>query len=119
MAKLSIEDIRQGQLVNKIRVTTIEFITMDEEKASVEVQLKPLSFAETDKLHKRLGDGDEKVLAEWVAKSIVKDDGKPEFTADQVNKLFSRELVIALMDEIMLMNQAKKIAKAESEKKQE
>lgn len=108
MAKLSLEDIKQGQLVTKTHIVNVEFLTMDDELASVEVQLKPLSFAETDRFHKRLGEGDEKVIAEWIAKSIVNAEGKPEFTAEQVNKLFSRELVIALLDEVMLINQAKK-----------
>ena len=119
MAKFLLSDIKDGQLVTKSRLVTVKFMTADDIEAKVDVQLKQLPYAETDKLHKRLGEQDETVVAEWIAKSIVKDDGKPEFTAKQVNELFSRELVMAIMDEIMMVDQVKKFNKKRLESLQE
>ena len=108
MAKLSLQDIKDGTLVNKNHIVTVEFLTMDDEPASVEVQLKQLPYAETERLHKRLADNDSNVVSEWVAKSIVNDEGKPEFTKKQVDELFSAELVAAIFDQILKVEQVKK-----------
>lgn len=108
MAKLNLQDIKDGALVNKNHIVTVEFLTMDDEPASVEVQLKQLPYAETERLHKRLADNDSNVVAEWVAKSIVNDEGKPEFTKKQVDELFSTELVAAIFDQILKVEQIKK-----------
>lgn len=112
MAKLNLQDIKDGALVNKSHLVTVEFVTMDEEVASVEVQLKQLPYIETEKLHKRLADNDNSVIAEWVAKSIINDEGKPEFTKKQVEELFSGELVTAVFNQILKVEQVKKMVKA-------
>ena len=36
MAKLSLQDIKDGTLVNKNHIVTVEFLTMDDEPASVD-----------------------------------------------------------------------------------
>lgn len=112
MAKLNLQDIKDGTLVNKSHLVTVDFVTMDEEMASIEVQLKQLPYIETEKLHKRLADNDSSVISEWVSKSIVNDEGKPEFTKKQVDELFSGELVTAVFNQILKVEQVKKLKKA-------
>lgn len=112
MAKLNLSDIKKGDLVNKIHPATVEFVTLDEEVASVDVLLKQLPFIETESLHKQMADGDAKAYAEWIAKAVVNDKGKPEFTIEQVETLFSQSLINGIWDKLMLMEQTKKLIEA-------
>ena len=112
MSKLSLSDIKNGGLVHKTHLVTVEFLTLEDDPASVEIQLKQLPYVQTEKLHKRFAEDDPKVVSEWIAQSIVDDDGNPEFTAKQVDELFSGELVKAILDQIFKVEQVKKLAKA-------
>lgn len=61
MSKLSLSDIKNGGLVHKTHLVTVEFLTLEEEPASVEIQLKQLPYVQTEKLHKRLP----KMIPKW------------------------------------------------------
>ena len=108
MAKLTLSDIQKGSLVNKVHDVTVEFVTLDDEPVTLDLYLKQLPFVETEELHKRLAKEDKKVVAEWIAKSVVDADGKPAFTQRQVEDNFIQSLANAVFDKIMGLDKVKK-----------
>ncbi len=116
--KLNIADIKTGSLVNKTHDVTVEFETLDDEPVSVDLSIRQLPFAETEALHKRLATGEDKtVVADWIAKSVVDDAGKPMFTSKQVQETFIASLAQAVFDKIMGLDKLKKKL-AQTEKSQ-
>ena len=100
MSKLSLKDIKNGSLISNIRDVTIEFPLPDGEIGEVDVRIKELAFAESERFRKRLGEQDESVIPEWIAKSLVDEDGKVMFTKKQVEDNFIHPLANAIFDEI-------------------
>ena len=100
MSKLSLKDIKNGSLISNIRDVTIEFPLPDGEIGEVDVRIKELAFAESERFRKRLGEQDESVIPEWIAKSLVDEDGKVMFTKKQVEDNFIHSLAHAIFDEI-------------------
>ena len=100
MSKLSLKDIKNGSLISNIRDVTIEFPLPDGEIGEVDVRIKELAFAESERFRKRLGEQDESVIPEWIAKSLVDEDGKVMFTKKQVEDNFIQALANAIFDEI-------------------
>lgn len=100
MSKLSLKDIKNGSLISNIRDVTIEFPLPDGEIGEVDVRIKELAFAESERFLKRLGEQDDSVIPEWIAKSLVDEDGKVMFTKKQVEDNFIQALANAIFDEI-------------------
>lgn len=100
MSKLSLKDIKNGSLISNIRDVTIEFPLPDGEIGEVDVRIKELAFAESERFRKRLGEQDDSVIPEWIAKSLVDEDGKVMFTKKQVEDNFIQALANAIFDEI-------------------
>ena len=100
MSKLSLKDIKNGSLISNIRDVTIEFPLPDGEIGEVDVRIKELAFAESERFRKRLGEQDDSVIPEWIAKSLVDEDGKAMFTKKQVEDNFIQALANAIFDEI-------------------
>ena len=119
MSKLSLKDIKNGSLISNIRDVTIEFPLPDGEIGEVDVRIKELAFAESERFRKRLGEQDESVIPEWIAKSLVDEDGKVMFTKKQVEDNFIHPLANAIFDEIYGAKSLKKYLdkKAEAEGK--
>ena len=95
MSKLSLKDIKNGSLISNIRDVTIEFPLPDGEIGEVDVRIKELAFAESERFRKRLGEQDDSVIPEWIAKSLVDEDGKVMFTKKQVEDNFIQAFAIA------------------------
>ena len=108
MSKLSLKDIKNGSLISNIRDVTIEFPLPDGEIGEVDVRIKELAFAESERFRKRLGEQDEAVIPEWIAKSLVDEDGKVMFTKKQVEDNFIHPLANAIFNEIYGTNSLKK-----------
>ena len=119
MSKLSLKDIKNGSLISNIRDVTIEFPLPDGEIGEVDVRIKELAFAESERFRKRLGEQDDSVIPEWIAKSLVDEDGKVMFTKKQVEDNFIHPLANAIFDEIFGAKSLKKYLdkKAEAEGK--
>lgn len=119
MSKLSLKDIKNGSLISNIRDVTIEFPLPDGEIGEVDVRIKELAFAESERFRKRLAEQDESVIPEWIAKSLVDEDGKVMFTKKQVEDNFIHPLANAIFDEIYGAKSLKKYLdkKAEAEGK--
>ena len=119
MSKLSLKDIKNGSLISNIRDVTIEFPLPDGEIGEVDVRIKELAFAESERFRKRLGEQDDSVIPEWIAKSLVDEDGKVMFTKKQVEDNFIQALANAIFDEIYGAKSLKKYLdkKAEAEGK--
>ena len=119
MSKLSLKDIKNGSLISNIRDVTIEFPLPDGEIGEVDVRIKELAFAESERFRKRLGEQDDSVIPEWIAKSLVDEDGKVMFTKKQVEDNFIHPLATAIFDEIFGTKSLKKYldTKAEVEDK--
>lgn len=100
MSKLSLKEIKNGSLISNIRDLTIEFPLPDGEIGEVDVRIKELAFAESERFRKRLGEQDDSVIPEWIAKSLVDEDGKVMFTKKQVEDNFIQALANAIFDEI-------------------
>ena len=108
MSKLSLKDIKNGSLISNIRDVTIEFPLPDGEIGEVDVRIKELAFAESERFRKRLGEQDDSVIPEWIAKSLVDEDGKVMFTKKQVEDNFIHPLATAIFDEIFGTKSLKK-----------
>ena len=108
MSKLSLKDIKNGSLISNIRDVTIELPLPDGEIGEVDVRIKELAFAESERFRKRLGEQDESVIPEWIAKSLVDEDGKVMFTKKQVEDNFIHPLATAIFDEIFGTKSLKK-----------
>lgn len=108
MSKLSLKDIKNGSLISNIRDVTIEFPLPDGEIGEVDVRIKELAFAESERFRKRLGEQDDSVIPEWIAKSLVDEDGKVMFTKKQVEDNFIHPLANAIFDEIFGTKSLKK-----------
>ena len=119
MSKLSLKDIKNGSLISNIRDVTIEFPLPDGEIGEVDVRIKELAFAESERFRKRLGEQDDSVIPEWIAKSLVDEDGKVMFTKKQIEDNFIQALANAIFDEIYGAKSLKKYLdkKAEAEGK--
>ena len=119
MSKLSLKDIKNGSLISNIRDVTIEFPLPDGEIGEVDVRIKELAFAESERFRKRLNEQDDSVIPEWIAKSLVDEDGKVMFTKKQVEDNFIHPLANAIFDEIYGAKSLKKYLdkKAEAEGK--
>ena len=119
MSKLSLKDIKNGSLISNIRDVTIEFPLPDGEIGEVDVRIKELAFAESERFRKRMGEQDDSVIPEWIAKSLVDEDGKVMFTKKQVEDNFIHPLANAIFDEIYGAKSLKKYLdkKAEAEGK--
>ena len=115
MSKLSLKDIKNGSLISNIRDVTIEFPLPDGEIGEVDVRIKELAFAESERFRKRLGEQDDSVIPEWIAKSLVDEDGKVMFTKKQVEDNFIHPLANAIFDEIYGAKSLKKYLDKKSE----
>ena len=108
MSKLSLKDIKNGSLISIIRDVIIQFPLPDGEIGEVDVRIKELAFAESERFRKRLGEQDDSVIPEWIAKSLVDEDGKVMFTKKQVEDNFIHPLATAIFDEIFGTKSLKK-----------
>jgi len=113
--KLLLSDVKDGKLVGEIRQKTVEFIHNGKEY-DVDILIKQLPFCETDELLTRLNRG-EKVANEWIAKALVDDKGKNNFTPKQVGDTFVQPMAQAIFDEVFGTDSVKKtLEKAKSKK---
>lgn len=104
MKKIDLNDIKQGALLGEAKTETLEFM-LHGEKVSVDVRIVQLSYAQTAPYYQALQNGElEKVAAEWVAQSLVDDDGKTLFTAQQVKDNFSYNLLNSAIERILSLN---------------
>lgn len=106
MSKLLLSDIKAGSLVSEIREETVEFYHKGE-LFEVDLLLKTLPFIETESLHKRMNN-EEDVAAEWISKTLVDEDGKQQFTQQQVEKNFIQPLAVAVFDKVWGADDLKK-----------
>ena len=107
--KLSLNDIKGGSLVSQVRDETVTFWHNGEEM-SVDVRIKTLPFAETEPLHARLNEGED-VVAEWISKALVDDNGDQQFTKKQVEDNFVQTLAAAVFDKVWGADNLKKMMK--------
>lgn len=104
MKKLTLSDIQNGALLSEAKAETIEFV-LQGEMVAVDVWIKPLSYQETEQYYQQLRDGNvESIAPEWIAKSIVDEEGKTVFKAAQVRQLFNQQLMNAVLNKIFQLN---------------
>ena len=99
MAKLNLSDIAQGVLVNNIHEAEVEFKHHGKTE-TVDICIKQLPYAVTEPLFKRLNKGED-VVAEWISKALVDDDGNTYLTQQQVAKNFTPSLAGAVFNKIL------------------
>lgn len=116
MKQLQLADIKSGSLVSRIREEKIEFIHEGEEY-EVDVLIKTLPFIETESLQKRMNNKEE-VVSEWIAKSLVDEKGKTQFTKKQIDDNFVQPLASAIFDKVWGVDDVKKILAKQKSKKE-
>lgn len=99
MAKFNLSDIAQGALVNDIHDGQVEFKHHGKTE-SVDIRIKQLPYAVTEPLFKRLNKGED-VVAEWISKALVDDDGNTYLTQQQVATNFTPSLAGAVFNKIL------------------
>lgn len=99
MAKLNLNEIIQGSLVNSVHQKTIEF-KHNGKIETVDIALKQLPYAVTEPLFSRLNKGED-VVSEWIAAALVDDEGKTYLTKKQVAANFTQTLASAVFNAIL------------------
>ncbi|AUC05492.1 hypothetical protein BVG18_00315 [Acinetobacter lwoffii] len=113
MAKLNLNEIIQGSLVNSTHPKTIEF-KHNGKTETVDIVLKQLPYAITEPLFTRLNKGED-VVAEWIAAALVDDDGKTYLTKKQVAANFTQTLASAVFNAILGIEKAPKDEEGKSD----
>lgn len=117
--KMNLASIGQGLLVNQTRDAVVQFYH-DGELESVDIRIKQLPFSITDKLHARFRDGDNSVVADWIALALVDENNQTVFTAEQVLNNFTQNLAQGIFNEVsgitQLQKYAEKLGKASTAK---
>lgn len=104
MKKLDLNDIKNGVLVNEKTTETLEFV-LHGEKVSIDVVIASLSYEDTEQYYAAMREGNiEKVSADWIAKSLVNEQGERIFTAKEVKKCFSNSLMNSVIERILSLN---------------
>ena len=96
MAKLNLNEIIHGSLVNSTHQKTIEF-KHNGKTETVDIVIKQLPYAMTEPLFTRLNKGED-VVADWIAAALVDDDGKTYLTKKQVAANFTQALAAAVFN---------------------
>lgn len=104
MAKFNLSDIAQGALVNDIHEAEVEFKHHGKTE-TVDIRIKQLPYAVTEPLFKRLNKGED-VVAEWISKALVDDDGNIYLTQKQVSTNFTPSLAGAVFNKILGIEKA-------------
>lgn len=104
MAKLNLNEIIQGSLVNSVHQKTIEF-KHNGKTETVDIVIKQLPYAVTEPLFNRLNKGED-VVAEWIAAALVDDEGKTYLTKKQVASNFTQALASAVFNAILGIEKA-------------
>ncbi len=114
MKKLNLNDIKKGKLVGKIHDKTVKFFNQGEE-CSVDIRIKQLPFAKSEPLYARLqsenDEPSENLVAEWIAQTLVDDNGDLQFTVDEVKNNFIQPLANVTFNAILGLDEVKKTAK--------
>lgn len=108
MTKILLSDVKSGSLVSEIREETVEFWHKGE-LCEVDLLFKTLPFVETEPLYKRMTNKED-VAAEWISKALVDEDGKQQFTQQQVEKNFIQPLANAVFEKLWGLDNVKKAA---------
>lgn len=106
MEKLLLSDIKSGSLVSEIREKTVEF-WHNCKKFSVDIRIKQLPFIETESLLLRRNNKED-VVAEWISKALVDDQGNLYLTKEDVELKFVQGLALAVYDEVWGLENVKK-----------
>ena len=104
MAKLNLNEIIQGSLVNSTHPKTIEF-KHNGKTETVDIVIKQLPYAVTEPLFARLNKGED-VVSEWIAAAVVDENGKPYLTKKQVSANFTQTLASAIFNAILGIEKA-------------
>lgn len=104
--KISLADVKKGSMVGEIHEKTVEFVH-NGEQMSVDIRVQTLPFCITEDLFKRWNN-EEDVVAEWISKSLVDDEGNPQFTQEEVESKFVQGLAAAIFDEVWGADNIKK-----------
>lgn len=106
MAKILLSDVKSGSLISEIREETVEFWHKGE-LCEVDFLFKNLPFIETESLYRRMQDKED-VAAEWISKALVDEDGKQQFTKQQVEKNFIQPLANVIFEKLWGLDNVKK-----------
>lgn len=113
--KISIAEIQSGALIGTPVVISVP-ITLGGEECEFDTHVKPFSYATVVARWNAVGENKE-ALAGTIASCICDETGKPSFTEDEVRTNFSQELIEALWDKILEVNNiGGKLKKTNSEK---
>ena len=104
--KMNLSEIIGGSLVNSTHPKTVSFKHNGKDE-TVDIVIKQLPYAVTEPLYNRLNKGDD-VVAEWIAASLVDDDGKTYLTKKQVAENFTQTLAAAVFNAILGIEKAPK-----------
>ena len=104
MAKLNLNEIIHGSLVNSTHPKTIEF-KHNGKTETVDIVIKQLPYAVTEPLFTRLNKGED-VVSEWIAAAVVDENGKPYLTKKQVSANFTQTLASAIFNAILGIEKA-------------
>lgn len=96
--KINLADVKKGSMVGEIHKKTVEFVH-NGEQMSVDIKVQTLPFGVTESLLKRWNN-DEDVVAEWISKALVDDEGNQQFTEEEVDKNFVQGMAAAIFDEV-------------------
>lgn len=102
MKKLTVENITAGQLIGEPQKVEIK-VDFNGEERVFETTLKPFSY-DTAVAHLRAFGEKKEALAGILASSMLDENGKPQFTEDQVRQYFSQELTNAVWSKLVEIN---------------
>lgn len=100
--KISISEIQSGALIGTPVAISVP-ITLGGEQCEFDTHVKPFSYATVVARWNAIGQNKE-ALAGTIASCICDETGKLSFTDEEVRTNFSQELIEALWDEIVKVN---------------
>lgn len=119
MKTFSLNDIKNGSLVNSVKAVNVEFMH-DGELHNTDILLKTLPYAQTEQLYQRLQNvqHDSHLMAEWIALCLVDEQHQTVFTADDVLNYFTLPLVIAVFNAVVGLDTVEKDEQGKSDLRQ-
>ncbi|WP_407410763.1 phage tail assembly chaperone family protein, TAC [Acinetobacter sp.] len=111
-SKLTLDAIIQGSLVKAVHAKTVAF-KHNGKTETVDIQIKQLPYAITEPLFTRLNKGED-VVSEWIALSLVDDEGKNYLSKKQIESNFTQSLAREVFNAIIGIEKAPKDEKGKS-----
>ncbi|WP_127493071.1 phage tail assembly chaperone family protein, TAC [Acinetobacter calcoaceticus] len=102
MTKLTLDDIKSGALVDVPEKIDVEIMVKGQPR-TIETFIKIMDYT-TAIAQMAANKAGREGLASILADCIVKENGEPEFTEEQIRKLFNKPLIDAIWEKIVQKN---------------